>query len=81
MGICFCDTEPGQQKQLELLLRGVAGQREIINKLTTEGSGVPDVVASADAQIFIERITDFFKQNGSLSRDQFYQIAKQVRRS
>ena len=81
MGICFSDTEPGQQEQLELLLRGLAGQRALLNKPPVEERGLPDIVASADPQIFVEKITDFFRHNGSLSRDQFYQIAKRVRRS
>jgi hypothetical protein len=80
MGVCFRDTEPGQQRALEQLLRALAGERAILS-LPEEQPGTPDIVASADPQLFIEALADFFKKNGSLSRDQFYQIAKRVRRS
>jgi hypothetical protein len=80
MGVCFRDTEPGQQRALEQLLRALAGEKAILN-LPEEQPGTPDIVASADPQLFIEALADFFKKNGSLSRDQFYQIAKRVRRS
>jgi hypothetical protein len=81
MGVCFRDTEPGQQMQLEQLIRALSGQRAVLNDPPADQPGLPDIVASADPQAFLEEITGFFKKHGFLSRDQFYQIAERVRRS
>jgi PilZ domain len=80
MGMCFRDTEPGQQRALEQLIRALAGENAILSP-SSDHAGIPDIVASADPQLLIAEIGDFFKKSGSLSRDQFYQIAKRVRRS
>jgi hypothetical protein len=81
MGMCFRDIEPGQQLQLEQMLRSLAGQRAIINSITVDQAGTPEILASADAWACLEAVADYFKKNTSLSRDEFYAIAKRVRRS
>ena len=80
MGICFHSTEPGQQRALEQLIRALAGENAILHP-SHDHAAIPDIVASADTELLIGEIVEFFKKNGSLSRDQFYQIAKRVRRS
>jgi hypothetical protein len=79
MGMCFSDIEPGQQLQLEQLLRALAGERAIqTSKEQTWGS---EAVSSADAWSCLEELMDFFKNNTVLSRDEFFSIAKRARRS
>jgi len=81
MGMCFAEIEPGQQSQLEQLLTSLAGQRAILNAAPSEKAGLPEILASADAWACLEAVAEFFKKNLELSRDEFYQIAKRVRRS
>jgi len=40
-----------------------------------------DAVASADASAFLDEIKQFFRDNRTLSREEFLRIAKRVRRS
>lgn len=45
MGLSFTDIEPRQQRQLEQLLRALAGQRAILNsEPSSEQTGMPDIV-------------------------------------
>jgi hypothetical protein len=77
MGMCFTEIEPEQEKQLGQLLKAVARQRAI---LSSAPGGSPERVAPADPKIIVEKLTEYFKKNNSLSRDEFHAIAKRVRR-
>jgi len=80
MGMCFSETEPGQELQLAELLGLVVGERTVI----IAQAGHPDasdLVGSTDARACLEDIATFFRDNTILSRDEFFAIAKRVRRS
>ena len=81
MGICFAETEPGQQLQLKQLLAALAGRSIVSSGGLAEENGMKDTLASADPRAFLDEITEFFQKNHLLSRDEFHQIAKRVRRS
>ena len=81
MGICFAVIEPVQQMQLKQLLAALAGRSAVPNGLPAAEKTVKDTLASADPKSFVEGLAEFFQKNETLSRDEFHQIAKRVRRS
>lgn len=81
MGMCFSGIEAGQRANLEEILATLAGQKNIVNGVRSEESDVAETVASADPGACMEEVAEFFKKNAALSRDQFCEIAKRVRRS
>jgi hypothetical protein len=75
MGMCFTETKPEQQTQLKQLLKAVAGQRAAISAVP----GIsPETVVTADPKFVVENLTEHFKKNNFLSRDEFNAIAKRV---
>jgi len=87
MGICITEIEPGQQAQLKQLLALLAGHGTASvggsaqeNRLK-DADFVKETLRLADPGAFLAEITTFFQKSHLLSRDEFYQIAKQVRRS
>ena len=81
MGICFAALEPVQHRQLKQLLAALAGRSAVPNAMPAAEKTVKDTMASADPKSFVEGIAEFFQKNETLSRDEFHQIAKRVRRS
>jgi len=81
MGMCFAGIETAQRAKLEEILAVLAGQETIGDGVPSEESGLAEVVASADPWACMEGVAEFFKKNAALSRDQFCEIAKRVRRS
>jgi len=81
MGIVFTEIEPGQQLQLEQLLAALAGRNAIAIAESPDGSGMKDTLASADPRAFLDEVTEFFRKKALLSREEFCEIAKRVRRS
>ena len=81
MGICFAVIEPVQQMQLKQLLAALAGRSAVPNAMPAAEKTVKDTLTSADPKSFVEGIAEFFQKNETLSRDEFHQIAKRVRRS
>lgn len=81
MGLCFTEIEPGQQLQLEHLLSALAGERALLNGSPAEQTGLPEILASADPWACLEGVVEFLRKNPALSREEFYEIAKRVRRS
>lgn len=81
MGICFAEIEPVQQIQLKQLLAALAGRSGVSNGISAEQKSVTDTPASADAKSLVDGIAEFFQKNQMLSREEFHQIAKRVRRS
>ena len=80
MGMCFSETEPGQELQLAEILKAVVGERAVI----IAQAGHPEtsaIAGSADARACVEAIFTFFRNNSTLSRDEFFAIAKRVRHS
>jgi hypothetical protein len=80
MGICFAELEPVQHMQLKQLLAALAGRSAGSNGIPAEEKSVNDALRSADPRAFLDEITEFFQKNQLLSRNEFHQIAKRVRR-
>jgi PilZ domain len=86
MGIRFTGIAREQQLRLQQLLDALAGQRGVSKgipaspNVVTDGFGSTDL-RSTDSRAVLEHLVDFFKKNRTLSRDEFHQIAKQLRRS
>ncbi len=82
MGICFAaETDREQQRQLNRLLTALAGHSAFSNGGPVPENDMQDTLASADPRAFLDEIAEFFHENQSLSRDEFHEIAKRVRRS
>jgi hypothetical protein len=81
MGICFAEIQPVQQLHLKQLLAALSGRSAVSNAMPTAEKTVKDTLASVDPKSFVEGIAEFFQKNETLSRDEFHQIAKRVRRS
>jgi hypothetical protein len=81
MGICFAEIEPVQQLQLKRLLAALAGRSAVSNGISAPENSMKDALGSADPRAFLDEITEFSQKKHLLSRDEFHQIAKRVRRS
>ena len=81
MGVCFAEIEPVHQMQLKQLLAALTGRSAASNGTSAEEKSVKDNPGSADPKAFLDGITEFFQKNQTLSREEFYQIAKQTRQS
>jgi hypothetical protein len=66
---------------LKDLLTALAGRSAVSSGIPAEEKGVNDALRSADPRAFLDEITEFFQKNHLLSRNEFHQIAKRVRRS
>lgn len=82
MGMCFSEIEPGQQLQLEELLAALSGQSPLSNSASPAApiAGATHSLADVDSKIMLDELTEFFRSNHLLSREEFYQIAKRARR-
>jgi hypothetical protein len=81
-GMCFSEIEPGQQIQLEQLLAALAGTAPLPDSAAT---ATPDAtsthsLADVDAKTMLDELTEFFRGNHLLSREEFYQMANRARR-
>jgi hypothetical protein len=86
MGISFAEIEPEQLLQLEQLLAALAGHSAVPNVGPPEENrmvetGMKDTLRSADSIALLDEIKAFFQKNLMLSRQEFNQIAKRLRRS
>ncbi len=81
MGICFAEIEPAQQLQLKQLLAALAGRSAVSDGMSADENNLKDSLAAADPKSFLDGIAEFFQKKQTLSRDEFHQIAKRVRRS
>lgn len=88
MGICFGEIEPGQHLQLKQLLALLAGHGAACvggparkNQAKDADVVLKESLQAADPMTFLGEITTYFQKNQLLSRDEFYEIAKRVRRS
>src|SRR5208337_4945760 len=79
MGICFSDIEPEQRSQLEQLLEMLARNSAVSDGVQAREKSASQPVA--DAKALVDEVTEFFRKNQMLSRDEFDQMAKRVRRS
>lgn len=80
MGISFNDIELEEHQRLKQLLAALAGQKEFAPSVLADESAKREAVASADLPALFSAITEFYQKQQLLSREEFYQIAKRVRR-
>ena len=84
MGIAFADIKPAQLLQLQKLLAALPSRNYVVKaapaqKVDDESMGT--VLAAVDAKAFVDEIALFLQKSPALTRVEFYQIAKRVRRS
>jgi hypothetical protein len=80
MGICFSKIDPDAQHHLTQLIDALAGHRRVLPLPPTEARSAIDPVSSVDPTTFLHEITEFFRSNQLLSREEFHRIAQRVRR-
>lgn len=81
MGVAFADIQPDQLLQLKQLLSALSGRTPIVTADPDRDIDRKDGLAAADAKLLVDGIALFFQTSTLLSRDDFYKIAKRVRRS
>jgi hypothetical protein len=81
MGIGFTEMDIEEHQRLKQLLASLAGQKELAPSAVANDSARQEILASVDLPAFFEAVKEFFQKLPLLSRDEFYQIAKRVRRS
>ena len=86
MGIGFAEIEAGEQLHLKRLLAALTGHsaasdggRAQVDHVKDEKL-VKETLRAADPKAFLDRIAGFFEKKQVLSREEFYAIAKRVRR-
>jgi hypothetical protein len=80
MGISFNDIQIEEHQRLKQLLAALAGQKDFAPSIAADESVQREAVASADLPALFSAITEFYQKQQLLSREEFYQIAKRVRR-
>ncbi len=86
MGICFAEIEPLQHQHLKQLLGFLTGQgaastgRPAAETPVKDPEFVQEVLRLADPRALLAEIVTFFQKNPLLSRDEFCEIAKRIRR-
>jgi hypothetical protein len=81
MGIGFADIEPGQELQLKQLLDVLTAQSTVSNGESARENGRKNYMGTVDLRAFLDEMTEFFRKNQMLCREEFHKIAKRVRRS
>ena len=81
MGIGFAEIEAGQQAQLKQLLDSLSGRSGVSNVESDRENGMKNYMKTVDLRAFLDEMTEFFRKNQLLSREEFHKIAKRVRRS
>lgn len=81
MGICFTDIEPEQRSQLGQLVELLAGNSAVSNGVQARENAANDSLPVVDPKALVDDVTEFFRKNQLLSRNEFHQMAKRVRRS
>jgi hypothetical protein len=80
MGICFAEIEPEEQLQLNQLIAALAGHSTVPNAESPEANRMQESPGSDNPKTLLDEIKVFFQKNPMLSREEFNQIAKRVRR-
>ncbi|MGO9405430.1 MAG: PilZ domain-containing protein [Terriglobales bacterium] len=81
MGIRFVDIELSEQLQLKQLLAALSGRSTTWAGKPAEETEMKETLGTGDPKTIVGEIVGFFQNNQLLSRAEFYQIAKRVRRS
>ncbi|MGD0417110.1 MAG: PilZ domain-containing protein [Terriglobales bacterium] len=80
IGICFGELDPEQEVQLKQLLDALTGRSAVSNVESARENGMKNYMGTVDLKAFLDEMTEFFRKNQLLSRDEFHKIAKRVRR-
>jgi hypothetical protein len=82
MGLCFLKIEPGQLVQLKRLLAAVTTPASVSdpNLVPTSTASSAHSLADVDAKAMLDGLSEFFRGNSLLSREDFYEIARRMRR-
>jgi PilZ domain-containing protein len=84
MGISFNDIDIEEHQRLKQLLAALTGQKELVLNGAANGTGdepsTKETLAATDLPAFFDAVTELFQKQQLLSREEFYQIAKRVRR-
>jgi len=87
MGISFAEMDVAQLQALKQLLATLTGHIHACgtavsaDRRSKDESIATNALASADPLAMLDEIRDFFQKNQLLSRNEFHQIAKRVRRA
>jgi hypothetical protein len=80
MGVCFVEIEAGQEAQLKRLIDALTGRSAVSNNESAREEGMKNYMATVDLRAFLDEMTEFFRKNQTLDREEFHKIAKRVRR-
>jgi hypothetical protein len=80
MGMSFSDTKPEQQQHLQQLLSALRSRSHFLTPDLAQHDEKKDPLASADPKALVDEIALFFQKNTALPREEFYQLAKRIRR-
>jgi hypothetical protein len=80
MGISFNDIDIEEHQRLKQLLAALTGQKDFAPSVAADESAKREAIASADLPALFDAVTEFYQKQQLLSREEFYQIAKRVRR-
>lgn len=78
MGIYFSKINPDEQHHLTQLIDALAGHRGSLPLHPTETLTTFDAVSSAEPAVFLREVTEFFRTNQLLSREEFRRIAQRT---
>jgi PilZ domain len=79
MGICFAEIDPAHALSLKQLLAALPGAG-VSNSVPGTQKGNESPLGSVDFRALFDGVTEFFNKNPLLSRQEFEDIAKRVRR-
>ncbi|MGA7557739.1 MAG: PilZ domain-containing protein [Terriglobales bacterium] len=78
MGICFTEVEPAQQSQLRQLVEMLAGISAVSNGVQKRETATNESHPVVDPKALVDDVTEFFRKNPLLSREEFHRMAKRV---
>lgn len=81
MGILLTEIAPDQKVLLEQLLSTLANATTLPNPEVTPGSSAAETFVAADPIPLLNELKRFFDSQATLSREEFFRIAKRCRRS
>jgi hypothetical protein len=80
MGIHFAELVPQEAKQLNRLLAALSGSNAFASTPPAQENLPDDSPQPPDARALLKEVTEFFRKESLLSRDEFHEITKRVRR-
>lgn len=80
MGMAFTEIEPGQQLQLDLLIGTLAGTSSAA-ATSPDQEDLRSTLTAAEPKALVEELRRFFDSNRTLSREEFFELARRCIRS